>query len=86
MGGISCIINLAWFYSLQWTTATNVAILIRTDIVFVILIGVAFGAERIRPGQFAIVPLMMIGLAAIILVDRFSRPKEPLVTYGKEAE
>ncbi len=71
MGAISTVINLAWFYSLQWTTATNVAILIRTDIVFVILIGATFGFERIRPTQLAVVPLMFIGLGLLCEIQQF---------------
>jgi drug/metabolite transporter (DMT)-like permease len=70
MGGISIVINLAWFYSLRWTTATNVAILIRTDIVFVILIGATFGLERIRPAQLAVVPVMFIGLGLLCEIQR----------------
>jgi drug/metabolite transporter (DMT)-like permease len=71
MGIVSIVINLAWFYSLQWTTATNVAILIRTDIVFVILIGAICGLERIRPAQLAVVPLMLLGLGMLCEIQHF---------------
>jgi drug/metabolite transporter (DMT)-like permease len=71
MGAISTVINLAWFYSLQWTTATNVAILIRTDIVFVILIGATFRLERIRPAQLAVIPVMFVGLGLLCEIQRF---------------
>ncbi len=46
MGIISILINLTWFSAVRWTTATNVGMLIRFDVVFVVLIGSLFGLEN----------------------------------------
>jgi drug/metabolite transporter (DMT)-like permease len=71
MGGISTAINLLWFGSVQWTTATNVAMLFRLDLVFVVLIGALLGLERVGPAQLALVPLMLVGLALLSEIQTF---------------
>ena len=54
MGASSIVINLLWFGSLKWTTATNVSMLFRMDLVFVVLIGAVLGLERIGVVQLAL--------------------------------
>ena len=70
MGGLSIIINLLWFASLQWTPATNVALLFRLDLLFVVIIGAALGLERIGRVQLALLPIMLVGLALVIEINR----------------
>jgi drug/metabolite transporter (DMT)-like permease len=65
MGLISIAINILWFSSVWWTPATNVAMLMRLDLIFVVLIGAAFGLERMGRAQLALVPLMFVGLALL---------------------
>lgn len=71
MGLGTIAINLLWFSSVQWTTATNVAILFRTDLVFVVAIGAALGVERIGWSQLALLPVLLVGLALVVEVHRF---------------
>lgn len=71
MGLMSIGINLLWFSSLQWTTATNVAILYRVDLVFVLAIGVGLGVERIGWLQLALLPVLLVGLALVVEVRHF---------------
>ncbi|MFV1966036.1 MAG: DMT family transporter [Pirellulaceae bacterium] len=71
MGCISIVINLTWFGAVQWTTATNVGMLIRFDVLFVVLIGALLGLERIGISQLALLPSMFVGLALVIEVDKF---------------
>jgi drug/metabolite transporter (DMT)-like permease len=71
MGLISIVINLTWFSAVQWTTATNVGMLIRFDVIFVILIGAMLGVERIGLRQLALIPLMFVGLALLMEVHKF---------------
>ena len=71
MGALSIAINLLWFASVKWTTATNVAMLFRLDLVFVVLIGAALGLERIGWLQLALVPLMFVGLGLLAEVHKF---------------
>ena len=71
MGAVSIAINLLWFGSVKWTTATNVAMLFRLDLVFVVLIGAMLGLERIGIAQLVLVPLMLIGLALLAEVQKF---------------
>ncbi len=71
MGAISIVINLTWFSAVRWTTATNVGILIRFDVVFVVLIGALLGLERIGLRQLALLPVMFVGLALLMEVGRF---------------
>lgn len=71
MGAISIVINLLWFGAVQWTTATNVGMLIRFDVVFVVLIGSALGLERIGLRQLALIPVMFVGLALLMEIQRF---------------
>ncbi len=71
MGLISIVINLTWFSAVRWTTATNVGMLIRLDVVFVILIGAMLGLERIGLRQLALIPLMFVGLALLMEVQKF---------------
>jgi len=71
MGTISIVINLAWFAAVGWTTATNMAVLIRFDVLFVVLIGACLGLERIGPAQIVLVPVMLFGLALLTEIQRF---------------
>ena len=71
MGGFSLIINLCWFGSVQWTTATNVSMLFRTDLVFVVLIGMVLGLERVGPAQLAVLPVVLVGLALVTEIQNF---------------
>ncbi len=70
MGGLSIFINLLWFASLRWTPATNVALLFRLDLVFVVIIGAALGLERIGGKQLMLLPVMLVGLALVIEINR----------------
>jgi drug/metabolite transporter (DMT)-like permease len=72
MGVISIVINLTWFSALRWTTATNVGMLIRLDVVFVVLIGHLLGLERIGWRQLALLPAMFVGLALLMEIHRFN--------------
>ena len=47
MSAISIAIQLLWFGSVKWTTATNVSMLFRLDLVFVVLIGSLLGYSLI---------------------------------------
>jgi O-acetylserine/cysteine efflux transporter len=71
MGAISIVINLCWFASVKWTTATNVAMLARFDLLFVVLIGALLGLERMGIAQLALVPVMFAGLALIAEIGKF---------------
>ena len=71
MGILSIGIHLLWFGSLKWTTATNVAMLFRFDLLFVVLIGAMLGLERIGAAQVALVPVMLVGLALVTEIDKF---------------
>lgn len=71
MGAVSIAINLLWFASLKWTPATNVAMLFRLDLVFVVLIGAALGLERIGPAQLALLPAMLVGLGLLTEIEKF---------------
>lgn len=71
MGTLSIAINLLWFASAKWTTATNVSMLFRLDLLFVVLIGAALGLERIGVAQVVLVPLMFVGLALVAEVHEF---------------
>ena len=71
MGGFSIGINLCWFGSVQWTTATNVSMLFRTDLVFVVLIGILLGLERVSLGQLAVLPIVLLGFALVAEVQNF---------------
>jgi len=71
MGGNSIVINLAWFAAVKWTTATNMAVLIRFDVLFVVLIGAGLGLERIGARQLVLVPAMLVGLALLVEINRF---------------
>ncbi len=71
MGLISILINLTWFSAVRWTTATNVGMLIRFDVVFVVLIGASLGLERIGLRQLALLPVMFVGLALLIEIGKF---------------
>jgi drug/metabolite transporter (DMT)-like permease len=70
MGSLSIGINLLWFSALKWTTATNVSMLFRLDLVFVVLIGGMLGLERIGKAQLAILPLMFLGLGLLTEVHK----------------
>ena len=71
MGLISIVINILWFSAVRWTTATNVGMLIRFDVVFVVLIGSTLGLERIGLRQLALIPVMFVGLALLIEIQTF---------------
>jgi drug/metabolite transporter (DMT)-like permease len=71
MGAISIVINITWFAAVKWTTATNMAVLIRFDVLFVVLIGCSLGLERIGPGQIVLVPVMLFGLALLAEIRHF---------------
>ncbi len=71
MGTLSIGINLLWFSALKWTTATNVSMLFRLDLLFVVLIGAMLGLERIGKSQLALLPLMFLGLALLTEVHKF---------------
>ncbi|NLS90836.1 MAG: DMT family transporter [Planctomycetaceae bacterium] len=71
MALIAVFINLLWFNAVRWTTATNVGMLIRCDVVFVVLIGSALGLERIGLRQLALIPVMAVGLALLVEIHAF---------------
>lgn len=71
MGVVSILIHLLWFAALRWTTATNVSMLFRLDLLFVVLIGAALGLERIGKAQLALLPVMLGGLALVTEVHKF---------------
>ena len=71
MGVISIAIHLLWFASLRWTTATNVAMLFRLDLVFVVLIGAVLGLERVGVAQMTLLPPMLVGLALVTEIHKF---------------
>jgi len=71
MGLISLVINLLWFAAVKWTPATNVAMLFRLDLVFVVLIGAVLGLERVGVAQLMLLPVMLVGLALFAEVDKF---------------
>jgi len=66
MGAISILINLLWFGSLRFTSATNVAMLMSLDLVFVVLLGAALGLERISLRELALLPLLLVGMALLV--------------------
>ena len=70
MGAVSIAVNLLWFGAMTWTSATNVAMLFRLDLVFVVLIGALLGLERIGWPQLLLVPTMLLGLALLSEVHR----------------
>ena len=71
MGAIAVAIHLLWFASLKWTTVTNVAMLFRLDVVFVVLIGTSLGLERIGRPQLMLLPVMLIGLGLLTEIGEF---------------
>ncbi|MHC4404520.1 MAG: DMT family transporter [Planctomycetota bacterium] len=71
MGCVSAVVHVLWLASLKWTTATNVAMLFRLDLVFVVLIGTMLGLERVGTAQLVLVPVMFIGLALVSEVHEF---------------
>lgn len=71
MGAVSIVINVLWFAAPKSTTATNVAMLMRLDLIFVVLIGAALGLERLGAAQLTLVPLMFVGLALLSEIHKF---------------
>lgn len=71
MGAISILVNLTWLSAVQRTTAINVGMLIRFDVVFVVLVGAMLGLERIGFRQLALIPVMFGGLALLMEVHKF---------------
>ena len=69
MGVLAILINLAWFAAPQWTTGTNMAMLTRLDILFVIVIGASLGLERIGLAQLLLLPFMLFGLGLLIEIQ-----------------
>ncbi|MCX8038558.1 MAG: DMT family transporter [Candidatus Sumerlaeia bacterium] len=65
MSAVSIAINLLLFGSLKYTTATHQALLFRTDLLFALLIGAALGLERIRAGEFLLLPVMLAGMVLV---------------------
>ena len=61
----SIFINFAVYSALEWTTATNHAILYRLDTVFVVLLGSLLGLERIRWQELMLLPVMLLGMALV---------------------
>ncbi|NOX54371.1 MAG: DMT family transporter [Planctomycetes bacterium] len=71
MGAVAIGINLLWFGALKWTSATNVSMFFRLDVLFVVVIGWALGLERIGRPQLLLIPIMLFGLALVTELDRF---------------
>jgi drug/metabolite transporter (DMT)-like permease len=71
MGLVAIVINLTWFGAVRWTTATNVNLLIRTDVLFVVMIGAVLGVERIGRAHLALLPPMFLGLALLVEIHKF---------------
>jgi drug/metabolite transporter (DMT)-like permease len=71
MGVNSIAINLLLFGSLKWTTATNNALLFRLDLVFVVLIGGVLRIERLGLKQWALLPVMLAGVALVCEIEDF---------------
>ncbi len=71
MGLISITINLLWFSAASLTTATNVALLFRLDLVFVVMIGAMLGLERIRPAMLPVLAVMLLGLGLFTEIQNF---------------
>ncbi len=59
------LVNFAVFKAIEWTTATNHAILYRLDTVFVVLIGSLLGLERISRKEMMLLPVMLVGMALV---------------------
>jgi len=65
------IINLTLYGAVQWTTATNVGMLIRMDVPFVVVIGSLLGLERIGRAQLLLLAPMFVGLALLVEIQKF---------------
>ena len=61
----SAFVNFAVFLALEWTTATNHAILYRLDTVFVVLLGGLLGLEKISSKELILLPVMLLGMALV---------------------
>jgi drug/metabolite transporter (DMT)-like permease len=72
MGVVSIAVNGLGFAAMKRTTATNMAMLFRLDLVFVVLIGAAFGLERIGLWQWMLLPVMLAGLGLLVEVQDFA--------------
>ena len=62
---IRIVLNLLLFFALQWTTATNHALLYRLDVVFVVLIGSLLRIERIGWRELLLLAVMLFGIALV---------------------
>ena len=71
MGAVAIGINLLWFGALKWTSATNVSMFFRLDVLFVVVIGWALGLERIGRAQLLLLPIMLFGLALVTELNQF---------------
>ncbi|NLX94795.1 MAG: DMT family transporter [Rhodopirellula sp.] len=72
MGVVSVGVNALSFTALKFTSATNLAMLFRLDLLFVVLLGAALGLERIKLWQLALLPVMLVGLVLLVGVHDFS--------------
>ena len=70
MGLVSCTVNFLMFGAYKWTPATNVAVLLRLDLPFVLLIGMVLGLERIGVAGLLTLPVMGVGVALLMQVQR----------------
>ena len=66
MGAVAIGINILWFWGQKLTTATNAALLLRLDLLFVVLIGTALGLERISIRGLLTIPVMLLGLVLLM--------------------
>ena len=71
MGTIAVVINFSSFAALKLTTATNSALLLRLDLLFVVLIGQACGLERINLRALLTIPMMLAGLILLTEAHHF---------------
>ncbi len=69
MGFVAVAVNVCLFTAMKWTTAANAALLYRSDLLFVILIGWFGGVERITWAGWLVMPVMFAGMALIMQVQ-----------------
>ena len=65
LGLLNFVLNWLAVQGMQWTTATQSAVLFKTDIVFTIVLGWVFLGEKV---QFAQVPMVVLALAGCLMV------------------
>ena len=71
MGGAAVAVNVCLFTAMKWTTVANAALLYRSDLLFVILIGWFLGLERITWAGWLVMPMMFAGMALIMRIQYF---------------